>query len=1186
MIRNYDSLIHKLVGRIPLGGGMKTTGISRVNEADQLRRNYGFPGTVRDEGDSIKMSIPTGGGFAAEGRELYFRSANTIANNSAFTAANAHLTRLEPAGYLLLREVSTFTNEQIFGLSEARLLFYLLSMVELMNGIDFLDSPQLELQLANLHKVGVPGALSSDAIHLYLGCGYYAGDTDAYEQAILTLPLAEEIKPLLAELLRRFPGAKSVADFSVKNLRETHRSEMKIFLRKHAPAYEGIAVSLKQLFYKVGKIQLNIAASVVGVLRGQPLSGNRGESAYLCASHGELLNAYQLITDRIRKNAELPERHSLWIPTSAVFGTSGIDFAEFIDRTRAHIETATTVNELLACFVRLLRLLGLRNSLTHRNPILYIETEPLVCLRFADKEVAGKRLPRFVPITDAIARLIECIGDYCGENLELPYLDGEGNACVYVDLTSQEKWRLHRILRDEELYNSGRTAWHNFLRKHGFGEVPRQLLVGHGSSEHHVHGFQTVVGKKDILCACAAKLLPLFESEGGDALAMQLREKFMQIATATPATGVVKSPELIAEIEANNHPGENDEAPPPELTPVERCLKSQIASLLATTSAREPESIKIFATPVSLAVLLSIELKIPTENITIFQPYYRYDSLVIDEANGLIYFLAVGQHEDAGGLFLYPIYVCTREEAGTNLVCRHFRAAWERFHRRQNGRGVTKIGTQLTSPLFPDGSLTPQKLGAALKHFLHPPGGRSDLKVMPAYHLLKRISFSMAQDSHPGMVVGALSGRSLSGLNHFSIEDVIRFGRPHDPKLMTVAGTPYTNPMSITDEDRKGNTRLLDDLGRDESMPPKTPRLFRHGKPNSAWGYKKLKELFRAYNVVPSVNLFFRVIKRLTGDGRKAYAVSLRIFRTYRREGWLKVAEPLPLLTGSEYEDLLEKMGDYICTQIRPRHACSGDLEVSREGLKAEHALLVWALANALCRLGEAAQTRGSDVTALASNVWILNREGKTDAASRPIDLALVSPLPAGSDQVVRLLAALPRTWVFDTITLFPNLAAKYPGPVNSDGFKRMVRRDHDLAPINTSTLSLYYSRWLAQVGGRADVSTHDLRHIGIILRIARALSEIFITGNFSSFLCSLCLSVGHGSLLVTLYTYVGTAVAALQILMEPYRRAFAEQQNCVPDSDARRMAYAKWKLVCGSQRRAESILMGRSAFGDHSRIF
>ena len=177
--------------------------------------------------------------------------------------------------------------------------------------------------------------------------------------------------------------------------------------------------------------------------------------------------------------------------------------------------------------------------------------------------MAGKRLPRFVPITDAIARLIECIGDYCGENLELPYLDGEGNACVYVDLTSQEKWRLHRILRDEELYNSGRTAWHNFLRKHGFGEVPRQLLVGHGSSEHHVHGFQTVVGKKDILCACAAKLLPLFESEGGDALAMQLREKFMQIATATPATGVVKSPELIAEIEANNHPGENDEAPPP-----------------------------------------------------------------------------------------------------------------------------------------------------------------------------------------------------------------------------------------------------------------------------------------------------------------------------------------------------------------------------------------------------------------------------------------------------------------------------------------------------------------------------------------------------------------------------------------------------------------------------------------------
>jgi hypothetical protein len=60
------------------------------------------------------------------------------------------------------------------------------------------------------------------------------------------------------------------------------------------------------------------------------------------------------------------------------------------------------------------------------------------------------------------------------------------------------------------------------------------------------------------------------------------------------------------------------------------------------------------------------------------------------------------------------------------------------------------------------------------------------------------------------------------------------------------------------------------------------------------------------------------------------------------------------------------------------------------------------------------------------------------------------------------------------------------------------------------------------------NMKPYDLRHLGIIFAVGDQIGKRLATGNFGHALANLSVQVGHGSLTVTLATYVGTAVFVL----------------------------------------------------------
>ena len=865
MIDLYHDLIEKILTNTPLLGGKKIeNSSSQVDEVSEIVNGLGLPVKGSLVGDEIRSKFDEGSVFTIDGKVFYFSAAEKLAHDSIFSGWNAHLSRLDPIANLLICGLDSPQNETIGKLSDNKLLFYILTLLEIFHGVHCWDSPQLSLSLDDMSSLG---GINERVLRINLASGYFSSAVDAYEKKMLELPLAPELVPFLVEFKKRNPSAKSVGDYSKGNLRQIHKNELKRYLAQHAPGYDGDAISFQKVFQKVGLLDLNLPASVIGILRGQPLPGSRGESAYLSVSHDELVAACNQIGNQIRINAGLHEKEISYNASFDVFGTTAITSYEYWHRTERFIDEAKSLNELLACSIRVLRGLGLRNSVIHKNPLAYFESLPIPCLVFADKLVAGNFRSRYVPITRNLLYLIRSVAEYCGGNSQIPYFNGN-ETCLYIDLPGTEKRRLYAILRDKEQFNSGRTAFYNFLLKNNIGEAPRQILVGHGSGVTHATSCQTVVAPKDLLIACACKLFPLYKSEGIDRIAAKLGKKirkFTEGSRVTPATQI--SEKSFMKFKTTNTSVVTDN----ELTSVELYFRSLVfenierAHIVSGQINTTDEVFKIFKTPSSFAVVLAIQMGIPISNIMTHRAYYCFDSIVRDAVDGAFYFLATGTHEDVGGLFKYPILICENNESKNNILLQLYFKMWDRFKERQLKRGIKHVNTVNSSPIFPTESLSVKTMGSAFKHFLRSKEQRCNLLPDHAFTLLERISTTNSQFIHPGIVVGGLGVGAPIGLNHFSIQDVIRNLRGHVPCLKNIEGNDYTERNDYSTDDLRKNRFLFQHLTSGKIKKFSIPKFYSKAVAEGTDSVEEFLQLFKRYDVVPSQHFFYNVISRASG---------------------------------------------------------------------------------------------------------------------------------------------------------------------------------------------------------------------------------------------------------------------------------------------------------------------------------
>jgi hypothetical protein len=290
-----------------------------------------------------------------------------------------------------------WVNGKSLGLRDDDELFHGLGwMVGMFLGIPFRDFLDLDLRDDGSSKLG---GISPEGLRLNIASGYYPSSV-CWVKDVLSLPIPQHMREVLRELIRRFPTARRVRDFyrGFISPMDAHRTFCKKTIGIHLPGYKTKAIRIDRYWYRTALLQCDLPASIVGILRGHPVGGARGESAYLSVCHHVLVDAALRIQRHIYRQAggDFLEEAFTSAEPKKLYGKKAMALGDFCETTLSHIEaSAPRYNDLIACLVRVCRGLGFRRRNATQNPVYLLRDEPIDLLLILDK-VAGDWAPHVV----------------------------------------------------------------------------------------------------------------------------------------------------------------------------------------------------------------------------------------------------------------------------------------------------------------------------------------------------------------------------------------------------------------------------------------------------------------------------------------------------------------------------------------------------------------------------------------------------------------------------------------------------------------------------------------------------------------------------------------------------------------------------------------------------------------------
>lgn len=449
--------------------------------------------------------------------------AELIRRETSVTRAMAAYAPLKPVAIKILVDCYGVRRQSVQ--SDDDLRCYLLALIEVMHGIPYDDARTL-----GVVEPSELGQITPSVLRLNLGSGFYPNAREAYAPGVLELPLADEIVTILEEL--GFDGSeRTLGSFLGPNAHGMYRRWLRRYVSAQFPSFNMLSVALYKVFEDTATHDLDISIPLVGMLSATPLNITRGESAYIQVKHSELVSSLELIQDRVRVKAGVvspPRRRpTLMSNSDEIFGSPGVTYSEFWNRSRTLIDSATSHNKALACVERFMRGLGTRVTRDHINPLVHYVSHPVPALELMDKVVQGGDRPRYLPISAAIATLLQTCAELFGKSYFLPY-DASGRPVPFRRLPKSLSAQMNARIGDRGMRQAGRTGFYNTYRQAGIGQVLANAGMAHGAAEMQVFAPYGIYPAKAIILHQQHHLFKVFREFGVDACATRLSNVLRQ----------------------------------------------------------------------------------------------------------------------------------------------------------------------------------------------------------------------------------------------------------------------------------------------------------------------------------------------------------------------------------------------------------------------------------------------------------------------------------------------------------------------------------------------------------------------------------------------------------------------------------------------------------------------------------
>lgn len=771
-------------------------------------------------------------------------------------------------------------------------------------------------------------------------------------------------------------------------------------------------------------------------------------------------------------------------------------------------------NSVMIGVVAVMRTLGQRKSRIMTNPVHMLSAvgQNTTILISDEKKVDGQYRYRHIPVPQEIVQMCSIMLGAGINTFYLPFTKDE-LVVSYDELSDGERRRLHRKHNIDGIFNVGRTAFYNFIREHGFGEVMRNSLMSHGSTQLQWNGIWSLIPYQFHIQKTAELLLPILREVGFCSLVSDLCAQLEKIEWRN-----FKHSQKFATLEKNHDSNRKVKSKKRSnlfhvpLSPTEETAARTIMARL-----RRKQSMSI----ADLVLSGIVELGIPLAHWIGFQHYIRY-SLVLYETNTHTYWLRLPIRDyDVGGLSWYSLPLNSNMNF---LKC--FKLKFDRLVQKQKSifnisDPSAIINWKVFDKLLRKEMMEEELWSSTSKQF------KKLIKRNEFPDLLDRIARQKTLFAHNGPLSASLFGIKGARLNSGEFVQQISLNTGHEALLETLNGDRYINLTKKIDSKswlKKVSKKYK--LHPNKKSPGKfkgQPPLFRSDLLSKVKWIEILNKVNAPVNpdlIVKMFRLFESVLPPAEDDcnGKTSPSMFIRfkssVLPCIIDELMIRDAIPSKTFSLIQPKNVIQMAEEIRLRTLKSFHT---QTSIPQELEKLADEFVVMFLLHVIfgLRNAEAYDLKTANIFWIEKSTCIFVDHGKTNNAKRLITAGLFCEnenINQYFNQMIKGLIKRRREY------LFVEIRSRY---------KQKPKKKMTHAPRNNDSSRQLLSLWLGDICG---ATPHSLRHSTIYWATRDLLTKRYVRGNFWSAFFALVRQVGHGSMDMFVNEYIGTFIGSLHI--------------------------------------------------------
>ena len=928
-----------------------------------------------------------------------------------------------------------------------------------------------DIQSIRIREDGGPFSIHPEKrkMILHLGSDYYPTGS-CFRRSDLPLPLPSEIGFLLGA--SETVGSGRLLDLWTPGGWREAKAIVRAMAQASGYSDRPMEWSAHRIHREVAILHLKQSVTEVCLIEGRPILGFRGPCSYLSIPEDEAQRLFEATYHRTRELLGFTRRELPPVTTDSriLHGKNAATCRELVERLSVDINNPWTPhNHIMACIERLMRLLGLRRSAWHANPAQYARRFPEGMLLATDKMVGDSSFPHWVWLSPQLWGLIDALDSCLGLGQEfLPYMCGK-RVVPSDQLRGKRRQQMLAIVEDEGFSRVARIAIRRALREMGAGDDVCCLILAHAP----VCGPLDYERPDSLAMMCDASrhyLSRLYDECGINELALILTRK---LKSRFNDRAGIRRPIIAPSTPLRFSPPQIREQALPLWTKAEDKWFSKLWDSVRKLS-EFPENEKAQRT--LLFVIIALECGIPPPYLLRYRGYYTLRDFRRSEIAKRTWLSATTGDCDKGGLSKHSIELGSDERSPLwRMVTQSLRVP------RKGDRGCRR---GIDWKLFED--ITEKDIGLRVRKLLFEEATGSTMSNSEAFDLLKKCSVVRSRYLHPGYLAGVMSGVLRETLNYYAPLDVIKY-RTNVSDLCFLDGTPVEESAETGARISKKDAPLGDKLEK----IAEDPSLDEAAKAKAAWELIRLRRVGLPSKSWISKRFLVCQIGKFTPrrDAARAARITRSILRHAEESSGLNLSKGLILPAPYEWSGFVQLKG-YL-QRCRPKKPAPEEQALIKRRI----------------------YTLGSECLSLISCFALRTNEA----------IRLISQRNSVGKQAF--------LWLGDSLWCVvsgtKNKNAKRVARSFFCPWPSILRELRTSLSADCSTVMHHTKDRLKNAAEHIDISLHQIRHWSAIATVDQIIAEHYLTGNALLLLESYARNIGHGSLAMTLQSYVGTAMTA-----------------------------------------------------------